>query len=96
MLLTLDLCFAYFDLEMKVADINFSRSAPHPKSPSHLILEVCHTHFSRTWESQQQFQLQKQDSGKEGVSWSTFPVLPDVQEAEKQWRCLKRDFLNSS
>lgn len=61
MLSTLDLCFIYFDLEMKVADINFSRSAPHPKNPSHLILEVCHTHFSRTWESQQQFQLQKQD-----------------------------------
>lgn len=45
MLSTLDLCFIYFDLEMKVADINFSRSAPHLKNPSHLILEVCHTHF---------------------------------------------------
>lgn len=60
MLSTLDLCFIYFDLEMRVADINFSRSATYPKKPSHLILEVRHTRFSRAWESQQQLQFQIQ------------------------------------
>lgn len=36
-------------------------------------------------------------TGKERVSGSTVPVLPDTQEAEKQWRHLrKEDFLDSS
>ena len=94
---TLDLCFIYFDLEMRVADINFSRSATHPKNSSHLILATCHTHFSRTWESQQPLQFQIHDSKRKCCVLTRLLRSPRTQGTEKQWGSLKEEnFLNVS